>query len=72
MFRLWPRRHIKGLGNCATGDMSLVVCADCAPGAKPEEFFHDRAWAQIVAAFAAAGKAEPDRASAEIFLERLQ
>lgn len=72
MFRLWPKGFLKGLVSPATGDMSLIVCRDCAPTVTAQEFFTDHAWAQVVQHFKKAGKAEPERATAEIYLEPLQ
>lgn len=72
MFRIWPRHALPGLSQPATGDMSLVVCTGCAPAVKPEEFFTEHAWGQIVDQFKAAGFATPDRASAQVYLEEIQ
>lgn len=72
MFRLWPVHALPGITQPLEGDMSLVVCETHAPTVKAAEFFHDHAWAQIVERLKAAGMAEPERASAEIFLVRIK
>lgn len=64
--RLWAKGLPKS-SRPAEGALDMPLCRDHARSATADELLSDESWVRLCDAFRRAGKAEPDRASAECF-----
>lgn len=79
-YAIWPKGLIAKSTGAHTGDLSLQVCAAHAreimerndPRGEARRHFTDRVWASIWRAHRDMGWAEPDRDSAEVFVEPIK
>lgn len=70
-FRFWAKGAAHEPGTGAEATLGVKCCELCKAKLTVEDLVTDAGWQQIVAAFAARGKSEPDRASIELVFNAL-